>query len=174
MSDQFVGEIRCVAFNFAPTGWTTCDGQLLAISQNTALFSLLGTFYGGDGKATFALPNLQGSMAIGQGQSTTGSEYFIGQQAGEPTVTLIQTEIPAHNHTVRADTLDNPDGSAPTNAALGSNNNTNIYSSASGPITQMNPFALALAGGSQPHNNMMPYLCLTFIIALQGIFPQRG
>src|SRR6266404_6639525 len=98
MADAFVGEIRMFGFNFAPTGWATCDGQLLPISQNTALFSLLGTFYGGDGKSTFALPNLQGSTPIGQGQSAGLSQYFLGEQSGSDTVTLLQAEMPAHNH----------------------------------------------------------------------------
>src|SRR5436305_2364 len=174
MSNPFVAEIRMFAGSFAPTGWALCDGQLLAISQNTALFALLGTFYGGDGKSTFALPNLEGSLVVGQGQGAGLSDYSIGQSSGVPNVTLIQTEMPFHTHQVRADTLDNPDGSAPTNAALGSNANTAVYSSATSPLTQMNPFSLAIAGASFPHNNMMPYLCLTFIIALQGIFPARG
>src|SRR5947207_12912911 len=103
MSDPFVAEIRMFAGNFAPKGWAFCDGQLLPLSQNTALFSLLGTFYGGDGKSTFALPDMQGSVPLGQGQSTTGTEYFLGQQGGEQTVTLLQTEMPIHTHTMQGD-----------------------------------------------------------------------
>src|SRR5213080_669610 len=98
MADPFVAEIRIFGFNFAPTGWAMCNGQLLPISQNTALFSLLGTFYGGDGKSTFALPNLEGSAPLNQGQSNTGTEYFLGQQSGTDTVTLLTSEMPAHNH----------------------------------------------------------------------------
>src|SRR5438093_3526136 len=114
MSAPFVAEIRIFAGNFAPVGWATCDGQLLPISQNTALFSLLGTFYGGDGKSTFALPNMQGSVPLGQGQSTTGTEYFLGQQGGEQTVTLLQTEMPVHTHTLNAHTPDQADLLTPT------------------------------------------------------------
>src|SRR6266487_5945864 len=102
MSDQFVAEIRIFGFNFPPTGWALCNGQLLPISQNTALFSLLGTFYGGDGKSTFALPNLDGSVPLGQGQLKGGSEYFLGQSAGSDTVTLLTAEMPVHNHFVTA------------------------------------------------------------------------
>src|SRR5437868_7163995 len=108
MSSPFVAEIRIFAGNFAPTGWALCAGQLMAISQNTALFSLLGTFYGGDGRSTFALPNLQGCVAIGQGQGPGLSIYDLGQTGGSPTVTLLQSEIPLHNHQIRADSLDTP------------------------------------------------------------------
>ena len=114
MSDPFVAEIRMFAGNFAPKGWALCNGQLLPISQNTALFSLVGTFYGGDGKSTFALPDMQGSVPLGQGQSTTGTEYFLGQQAGEQFVTLLQSEIPIHTHTLSAHTPDQSDLLTPT------------------------------------------------------------
>src|SRR5436189_977322 len=106
MSDQFVAEIRIFPFNFPPTGWAFCDGQIMPISQNTALFSLLGTFYGGDGKSTFALPNLQGSSPLNQGQSSTGTQYFLGQQSGTPFVTLLQTEMPTHTHLLQSYTDD--------------------------------------------------------------------
>src|SRR3954469_8808316 len=106
MSNPFVAEIRMFGFTFAPTGWAWCAGQLLPISQNTALFPLLGTFYGGDGKSTFALPDLQGSVALGQGQSTTGAQYFLGQQSGTETVTLLQSEFPIHTHLAMADADD--------------------------------------------------------------------
>jgi len=174
MSNPFVAEIRIFAGNFAPTGWATCDGQLLPISQNTALFSLLGTTYGGDGKSTFALPNLQGSAPMQQGQGPGLSLRDLGEIGGEQNVTLLQTEMPAHSHTaVAAAGTGQPDptGNAWASGAKGFGN---IYSpSVPANNAQMNPLATSIAGGSQPHNNMMPYLCLTFIIALQGVFPPR-
>lgn len=183
MSDPFVAEIRMFAGNFAPTGWAQCNGQLLPISQNTALFSLLGTFYGGDGKSTFALPNLQGSSPMHQGQSTTGTEYFLGQQAGSETVTLIQSEMPAHTHSLQASNNDadaNGNGASPTNQLPakgayddGSNAGVVAFYSTTAPNVQMNPNAVAIAGSSFPHNNMMPYLTVLFIIAMQGVFPAR-
>jgi microcystin-dependent protein len=175
MANPFVAEIRIFAGNFAPTGWATCDGQLMPISQNTALFSLLGTMYGGDGKSTFALPNLQGSTPLQQGQGPGLSQYFQGESGGEQTVTLLQTEMPAHNHTaVAASATGQAD---PTNNAWasGAKGFGKTYSPvASGPTVQMSPVALPLTGNSAPHNNMMPYLGLTFIIALQGVFPPRS
>jgi len=175
MSDPFVAEIRIFAGNFAPKGWALCAGQLMSISQNTALFSLLGTFYGGDGKSTFALPNLQDTVPIGQGQSTTGTQYFIGEQSGVPYVTLISTEMPVHTHTARAYTGDPADTRLPSpTVTLGSPSVGFLYNPSTAQQATMNPQALSLAGGSQPHNNMMPYLVLTFIIALQGVFPARS
>jgi microcystin-dependent protein len=175
MSNPFVAEIRIFAGNFAPTGWATCDGQLLPISQNTALFSLLGTTYGGDGKSTFALPNLQGSAPLQQGQGPGLSLRDLGEIGGEQNVTLLQTEMPAHIHTaVAASGTGQPD---PTNNAWasGAKGFGSIYSpSVQASNVQMNPFALSISGGNLPHNNMMPYLCLTFIIALQGVFPPRS
>jgi microcystin-dependent protein len=172
VSDPFVAEIRTVGFNFAPTGWATCDGQILPISQNTALFSLLGTYYGGDGKSTFALPNLQGSFAMGAGQGGGLSERYVGEQGGEATVTLLQSEMPAHIHRVQA--LDaagnNP---APPNLTLSRYPGAYQSNSSSG-LTAMSPNALPVAGSSLPHNNLQPYLTLLFVIAMQGIFPPRG
>jgi len=175
MSEKFVAEIRIFAGNFAPTGWATCDGQLLPISQNTALFSLLGTTYGGDGKSTFALPNLQGSAPLQQGQGPGLSLRDLGEIGGEQNVTLLQTEMPAHNHTaVAASGTGQPDPTS--NAwASGAKGFGSIYSpSVPASNVQMSPAALSINGSSQPHNNMMPYLCLTFIIALQGVFPPRS
>jgi microcystin-dependent protein len=174
MSSPFLAEIRIFAGNFAPTGWATCDGQLLAISQNTALFSLLGTFYGGDGKSTFALPNLQGSAAVSQGQGPGLSSYVIGETTGSPTVTLLSTEIPSHLHTYTAGS----GGRGNVQTVTGNVNGdagfqTNIYATASDG-TIMNPVMLTPTPASQPHQNMQPYLGLTFIIALQGIFPSRN
>ena len=176
MSDPFVAEIRMFAGNFAPTGWATCDGQLLPISQNTALFSLLGTFYGGDGKSTFALPNLQGSTPVGQGQGGGLSEYFLGQQGGSQFVTLLQSEMPIHTHLVGDYTDDLADIQDPGPATtLGSAQGLTPYIAASGnQNTNLNIATLSVAGASLPHNNMMPYLTVTFIIALQGVFPPRG
>ena len=173
MSDPFVAEIRMFAGNFAPTGWALCNGQLLPISQNTALFSLLGTYYGGDGKSTFALPNLQGSTPVGQGQGSGLSEYFLGQQGGSQFVTLLQSEMPVHNHFMTAYQDDLADVNIPSPAViLGASAGLNLYATTSN--TQMNFAADSIAGASLPHNNMMPYLTVTFIIAMQGVFPPRG
>ena len=176
MSDPFVAEIRMFPFNFAPRGWATCDGQLLPISQNTALFSLLGTTYGGNGQSNFALPNLQGSAAMFNGQGPGLSLYDLGQQGGGDSVTLISTEIPAHNHTLaakpaggQADPIGRLYGSAGTQLPP-----PNFYSNAIGSAQTMNAQALAITGGGVPHNNLMPYLVLTFCIAMQGIFPPRN
>jgi microcystin-dependent protein len=175
MSDQFVAEIRIFAGNFAPLGWAFCDGQLLSISQNTALFSLLGTTYGGDGRTNFALPNLQGSAPVQAGQGPGLSIRDLGEVGGEPTVTLLQTEMPAHSHTPQCNNgsgdLNTPSSTAWSKAHTGKTP-FNSYTSNSSRNVQMNP--LPLAGGNQPHNNMPPYLALNFIIALQGIFPPRG
>jgi len=174
MSSPFVAEIRMFAGNFAPTGWALCNGQLMPISQNTALFSLLGTFYGGDGKSTFALPNLQGSSPLNQGQSSTGTQYFIGQQSGTPFVTLLQTEMPTHTHLLQSYTDDLADlNEVSPNVILGKGSGITPYSPPANINTTMNPLAINIAGGSQPHNNMMPYLAVTIMIALQGVFPAR-
>lgn len=173
MSDPFVGEIRMFAGNFAPTGWATCDGQLLPISQNTALFSLLGTMYGGDGKSNFALPNLQGSAPMNAGLGAGLTDRFQGEASGIPSVTLIQTEMPAHNHTALGAAGSGP--TSPSNAGWGTQAGRTPppeYSTAAPNVT-MNPQALSVSGGSLPHNNMQPYLVMTFIIAMQGVFPPR-
>ena len=181
MSSPFVAEIRMFGFNFAPTGWAQCNGQLLPISQNTALFSLLGTFYGGDGKSTFALPNLEGSAAIHQGQGNGLSEYFLGQQGGSEFVTLLNTEMPAHNHSLSVTTGTGTTNSS-TNNQLGKGASGNpvsgitqakIYSTVA-PTQQMAFQGMTITGGSLPHNNMMPYLTVNFCIAMQGVFPPRG
>ncbi len=178
MSDQFVGEIRIVGFNFAPVGWAFCNGQLIAISQNTALFSLLGTFYGGDGKSNFALPNLQGSVPMGQGSGTGLTPRNVGDVGGSQTVTLLQTQLPGHTHTVGCDTNVGTQASpvggmwaAPPAPRRGTA--PNVYSTAA-PNAAMYPFALEFAGSNLPHNNLQPYLTLNFVIALQGIFPARS
>jgi microcystin-dependent protein len=171
LADPFVAEIRVFPFNFAPTGWAFCNGQILPISQNTALFSLLGTVYGGDGKSTFALPNLQGSVPIHPGQGPGLSLYDLGQIGGSEFVTLLQSEIPAHSHGLMTAADDQYESNVATNTAL-TRSSLNIYSTTLTP-TMMAPQSLSPAGGSLPHNNMMPYLTLNFCIALQGVFPAR-
>jgi len=171
MADPFVAEIRIFPFNFAPKGWAFCDGQILPISQNTALFSLLGTTYGGDGKSNFALPNMQGNAPMHPGQGPGLSLHDLGEVGGSQTVTLLQSEMPVHTHSLMAQTIDQGDNRIPSPTLnLG---NTQMYHA--GPSTaQMNPLAVSLAGGDQPHNNMQPFLTLNFCIALQGVFPPRS
>jgi microcystin-dependent protein len=171
MSSPFVAEIRIFACNFAPTGWATCDGQLLPISQNTALFSLLGTFYGGDGKSNFALPNFDGSAAMNQGQGAGLSDRFLGETGGEQTVTLIPTEMPNHNHSLKASSQVGNRRPVSGNA-LARSTGANMYLP-SGTTTPMAFQAVTVQGGSLPHNNMQPYLTLLFCIAMQGVFPPR-
>lgn len=171
--DPFVAEIRIFPFNFAPKGWATCDGQLLPISQNTALFSLLGTTYGGDGKSTFALPNMQGSAPMQPGQGQGLSSRFLGETGGVETVTLQQAELPIHQHLMRDHDIDVGELNAPSpTRSLAKSANSTIYT-APANLQAMAAQALTPAGSSLPHNNMMPYLTLTFCIALQGVFPQR-
>jgi microcystin-dependent protein len=173
VADPFVAEIRIFPFNFAPRGWAWCDGQLLPLSQNTALFSLLGTTYGGNGKSNFALPDLQGRAPMHPGQGPGLSLHDLGEMGGEETVTLLQSEIPVHPHTMKADASD------PANVKI-VNQDASFAISVDGPIYQdsANVFlagqALPIAGGDQPHNNMQPYLTFYFNIALQGVFPPRG
>ncbi len=171
--DPFVAEIRIFGFNFAPKGWAFCNGQILPLSQNTALFSLLGTTYGGDGKSNFALPDMQGNTPLFWGQGPGLSLYDIGQTGGEQSVTLLQSEVPSHNHGVQ---------SAPGNFSGNSNvvGGNSYAKSAQGnaylpPATLVNMSIqeVSVVGGNNPHNNMMPYLTLNFCIALQGVFPPR-
>jgi len=174
VSDPFVAEIRIFPFNFAPKGWAFCDGQLLPLSQNTALFSLLGTTYGGDGKSNFALPNLQGSVPMHPGQGPGLSLRDLGEVGGTPTLTLLESEIPSHTHSASAANTDRSRRNIPTGMVLAQ---TDAQDSLYGPVANMQGMgvqSLALAGGSQPHNNLQPYLTLSFCIALQGIFPPRG
>jgi microcystin-dependent protein len=176
MSDPFVAEIRMFAGNFAPTGWATCDGQLLPISQNTALFSLLGTFYGGDGKSTFALPNLQGAAPVHEGQGPGLSEIFLGQMGGSQFVTLLQSEIPLHTHNVMANVVEGEAGQVfpvPSNL-WGVPSDERAYVPGANGNVAMHPTAMSVAGGSLPHNNLPPYLVVNFIIAMQGVFPPRS
>jgi microcystin-dependent protein len=174
MADPFVAEIRIFPFSFAPKGWARCDGQLLPISQNTALFALLGTMYGGDGKSTFGLPNLQGRAAMHPGQGPGLSQRELGESGGSDTVTLQQAEIPAHTHQARGNNGigDSPIPAGNALARLGSLNTYQTNSSAN--LVPMAPESLAPSGGGTPHNNLQPYLTLLFCIALQGVFPPRS
>ena len=175
MADPFVAEIRIFPFNFAPTGWAQCNGQLLPISQNTALFSLLGTYYGGDGKSTFALPDLQGAAAMFWGQGNGLSLRDLGELGGSQTVTLLTTEIPVHVHTVNAKIAGGQ--AVPTGLVWGTSSAAkaaaNFYAPAAPSPVAMNPGALSIAGSTFPHNNMPPYLTLNLCIALQGVYPPR-
>jgi len=170
--DPFVAEIRIFPFNFAPKGWAFCSGQILPLSQNTALFSLLGTTYGGDGKSTFALPNMQGSAPMQPGQGPGLSLHDLGETGGSDTVSLLESEIPSHSHALRAAT-DPADNNFPTAAMSLANSQKEFAYATSGTNVLMAAQALAPAGGDQPHNNMQPYLTLNFCIALQGVFPPR-
>ena len=175
MADPFVAEIRIVGFNFAPTGWAFCNGQLMPISQNTALFSLLGTMYGGDGKSTFALPDLQGRAAMMHGQGPGLSLHDQGETGGSETVTLLQSEIPAHSHTMQASGFPASASLAATGHSLARSTGGSAYDAPPvGAVAGMAGEALATAGGSLPHNNLMPYLTMNFVIALQGVFPPRS
>jgi microcystin-dependent protein len=175
MADPFVAEIRIFPFNFAPKGWAFCNGQLMPISQNTALFALLGTTYGGDGKSTFALPDLEGSAPMHPGQGPGLSLHDLGETGGSETVTLLQSEIPAHTHTLRANAFGGDNLQPGPTISLAASSGAPAYAPGN-PAPALTPMAfqaLAPAGGSQPHNNMMPYLTLNFNIALQGVFPPR-
>jgi microcystin-dependent protein len=171
VSEPFVGQIMTVGFTFAPDGWAFCNGQILPISQNTALFSLLGTQYGGDGQSTFALPNLEGRVPLGFGQGPGLTDYGVGELGGSTTVTLFESEIPSHTHIVspvasdNERTTDHPANAYPTTGG--------IYASSPDSSAPMGSTASSTVGGS-PHNNLQPYLVLNFVIALQGIFPARS
>jgi microcystin-dependent protein len=180
MADPFLGQITVYPYSFPPSGWADCAGQLLPISQNAALFSLLGTQYGGNGTSTFALPNLQGTVAVGQGQQTGGSTYIVGESGGAENVTILTGSMPSHTHSVNANTarssvptpagelLATVDSGTPT--AL---NKGDIYNTAA-PDTSLTPASTGLAGGNQAHNNIQPFLVLRYCIALRGVFPSRN
>ena len=169
--DPFVAEIRIFPFNFAPKGWAFCDGQILPLSQNTALFSLLGTTYGGDGKSNFALPDMQGNAPMHPGQGPGLSLHDLGETGGSDTVSLLESEIPSHSHGFNVSTQDAIDSNA-TNELLAKGAAIGQYA-VPGSVVTMAANALAPAGGDQPHNNMQPYLTLNFCIALQGVYPPR-
>jgi microcystin-dependent protein len=173
MSEPFLGEIRIFAGNFAPKDWALCNGQLMAIAQNTALFSLLGTAYGGDGRVTFGLPSFQGAAPVSQGQGPALSPYALGETGGTPTVTLLSSEVPPHLHPFNAGAPGRVNSNVATaNVPGGLDANTPLFASGQANTT-MSPQTIAPLQGGLPHENRQPYLCLTFIIALQGIFPQR-
>lgn len=179
MADAYIGEIRIFAGNFAPKGWALCDGQLMTIRQYTALFSILGVQYGGDGKNTFALPNLNGRVPIGQGAGPGLTPRTVGQAVGSQTVSLLASEMPAHTHTPMGNTQKGST-SEPADAVWaefsvggrGGITPVNLFNPT--PDTPMSPLALNASGGSQPHNNMQPFLAMNYIICLDGEFPVRG
>ena len=174
MSEPYIGEIRMFGGNFAPKGWALCDGDLLSVSQYEALFSLLGTIYGGDGRTTFGLPDLRGRAPMHYGSGPGLTSRNLGTKAGSPTVTLAYNQIPAHTHTWYAST-NNANENTVSNNVLGSNTSVNVYNSNTTPTVQMSDLAIDAhvgSGNSQP--NMMPYLTINFIIALVGIYPTRN
>lgn len=173
MADPFVAEIRIFPFNFAPKGWAWCDGQLLPLSQNTALFSLLGTTYGGNGKSNFALPDLQGRAPMHPGQGPGLSLHDLGETGGSETVTLLESEIPAHSHAMRTFNDVGEDRIPGPTEAMARSTGGLLYG-APAALVSMAAETLPPAGGDQPHNNMQPYLTFYFCIALQGVFPPRG
>jgi microcystin-dependent protein len=176
MATPFIGAITMFGGNFAPRSYAFCNGQILSIAQNTALFSILGVTYGGDGRVTFALPNLQGRFPMHWGSGPGLTPRVLGEQSGAETVTLLSTQMPAHNHTP-VGLAANGSQSNPTNATWGTTGTprvpNSLYSSAA-PNVQMNANAVGLTGGNQAHENMSPFLAITFIIATQGIFPARN
>ncbi|HEY1189377.1 MAG TPA: tail fiber protein [Gemmata sp.] len=175
MSEPFLGEIKMFAGNFAPRNFSLANGQLLPISQNTALFSLFGVTYGGDGRSTFALPDLQGRAPMHWGNGAGLTPRVLGESAGVPSVTLTSTELPIHTHALVGENAAASDTS-PKDNALGGNPSVNWFTTANAPGLQlqpMSPLAVGPGGGGGPHNNMQPYLGITFIVAMVGIFPQR-
>lgn len=172
MSEPFLAEIKMVGFNFAPRGWALCDGQILPINQNQSLYSLLGTTYGGDGRTSFALPDLRGRVPIHVGNNDLGPSHSLGQKSGEETHTVTTNEMPNHRHTLQASTShgDRPDGSGNLFAAT---TGSDIYVDAA-PEAEMQSGTIANAGGGQAHENMQPYLVVNFCIALRGLFPSRS
>jgi microcystin-dependent protein len=173
MSDPFIAEIRVFGFNFAPTGWAKCNGQVVPISQNTALFSLLGTTYGGDGKSTFALPNIQAAAAMHPGQGAGLADRLLGEEGGSETTTLLESEIPVHAHIAQASLGDADLQSPASTTALAGADGPAYKAAPLGQLAALAPQAVPPAGGGQPHNNLMPYLTLLFCIALQGVSPTR-
>jgi microcystin-dependent protein len=172
--DPFVAEIRILPFSFPPKGWAFCDGQILPLSQNTALFSLLGTTYGGDGKSNFGLPNMQGNTPMHPGQGPGLSLHDLGEIGGSQTVTLLESEIPSHSHSLMANAIAGNVNAPSSGVSLARSRNANAYqSNVTQNLVLMADQAVTPAGGDQPHNNMQPYLTLNFCIALQGVYPPR-
>lgn len=171
MSEPFIAEVRIFAGNFAPRSWAFCDGQLLPIAQNTALFSLIGTTYGGDGRTTTALPNMKGRAPMHPGRGPGLTARRLGEKLGTETVTLSEAQMPAHSHTVRANTEDGEENTPGADTRVGG---AGIFAPGSSAVASMNAGALPNAGGSQAHNNVQPFLTMNFIIALQGLYPSRS
>ncbi|MBS1913478.1 MAG: phage tail protein [Bacteroidetes bacterium] len=174
MAEPFIGQIIQAGFNFAPIGYATCDGQLLSIAQNTALFSLLGTTFGGDGRVTFGLPDLRGRVPIHQGQGPGLTNRTMGEASGEETHTLINSEMPMHNHLFSVTNVSGALGQPNGNFLGASSSNQVAFYRPTSDGSALNPQSIGLAGGNQPHNNMQPYLVINFCIALEGIFPSRN
>jgi microcystin-dependent protein len=175
MSSPYIGEIRMFAGNFAPIGWMLCQGQLIPISQNDAMFNLLGTTYGGDGQETFALPDLQGRVPVHQG-TNQGVTFTIGEKTGVESVTLTQNQISTHNHSLVATSTGpvlSPANAIPALAASSGQLGVMVYGQSTGAGTTLHPNTIQPSGGSQPHDNMQPFLCINFIIATQGLFPSQ-
>jgi microcystin-dependent protein len=173
MSEPYIGEIRIFAGNFAPLNWALCQGQLLAISEYSALYALLGTIYGGDGTTTFALPDLRSRVPVHQGSNNFGN-YVMGQQAGEENITLAVNQLPAHTHGVRASSTYNGDNISPSNELWAASTDGNTPYTANAPNTTMNAGLVGNVGGNQPHSNIQPFVSINFIIALAGIFPSQN
>jgi microcystin-dependent protein len=173
MADPFIAEIRIVPFTFAPKNWALCNGQLLPLTQNTALFALLGTNYGGDGRSNFALPDLQGRVPIGVGLGPGLTERREGESGGSASVALLESEIPQHTHALRAEETLADDNDPSATASLAVSPTVGTFAAAGGPVVSMAPETLAPVGGSQAHSNLQPYLTFHFVIALVGVFPPR-
>ncbi len=173
MSEPFVGEIRMFAGNFAPRGWAFCDGQLLAVSQNDALFSLFGTIYGGDGRTTFGLPDMRGRLPIHAGQGPGLSTRRLGAKGGAEKVTLTVNQLPSHTHQPVRGTNEAANSTEPANAVPAQSTGIDIFAPTA-PTVDFNPAAVPNVGGSGSHSNLMPYLCIHFIVALFGIYPSRN
>lgn len=174
MSEPFIAEIRIFAGNFAPRSWAFCNGQLLPIAQNTALFSLIGTTYGGDGRTTTALPNLQGRAPMHPGRGPGLTDRRLGQRGGTETVTLTEAQMPSHNHALQASTSPASAFSPDANSIVSRSAGGNAFDSTHNLNSRLAENTLELSGGSQAHNNMQPYLAINYIIALQGLYPSRG
>ncbi len=175
MSEPFTAEIRIFAGNFAPRGWAFCDGQLLPVSQNTALFSLIGTTYGGDGRTTTALPNLQGRAPMHPGRGPGLTSRKLGEKIGSETVTLTEAQIPSHSHTARANSSSADSGGPSSTKVLGRSRSGDIYqTNTTENLIDMSSQAVSATGGSQYHENNQPFLTMNFIIALQGLYPSRS
>lgn len=178
MTQPYIAQIHIFPFNFAPRGYAFCWGQILPISQNTALFSLIGTFYGGNGQTNFQLPDFRGRAAVNQGQGPGLSDYVVGEQIGSETVTLLSTEMPIHSHQPNGAVIANSSPTATPSAASTFTNAApnNLYAAniPTNQFTQLAPLTIQIAGGSQPHTNQQPYLAVYYCIALQGVFPARN